>query len=242
MKLLNRFSIDRPSWSMGAAVLSIILAIGMPSHAQQLIATDEEKQIAFQELSRLQKGTLVVVLKSDKKQLDALDDVIQSEKSNRGQKKRAMKQRKKLMEGRKGFQADLVKAFYNLFTFSDFVVVFDHDLTKFKDDVEEGVFLNKKLEYDSSIELKEGDIFFAREGYTDPQEGARVLSYIVYDDENNRLDHPFPSVKISNLGPTMILKGVFENSDYRNADLVVERFDYKLKHRMATLREFLEIK
>lgn len=240
MKLLGTISIDSYLTATGSGILWMIvifLVNVQQADAQQVISTSTDRAIAYNHLSQLQKGTLVMVLKSDNKKRTELQKVIDSKKSSASQRRRAEKQLKNSIRDRNKFHFDLIDGFAQAYTFSDYRWIYDSDLVEFMDG-EKGLLLDNKLNRDENIEIKtDGAVYYAREGYTQSSESARVLSYIVYDSESKQLKFPFPSVKISNIGPAMIFRSLFDKTEYRDGISIVERFDYLLKHRMASLRD-----
>jgi hypothetical protein len=229
--------------AIGASIVFyslIFLVASSKVSAQQWSATDEEKITAYQHLLDLKDGILIIVLKADQKKIIELRKIIDSQTAKPSQKRRAEKHLKKVLRDKRNFHLDLVESFHQIYTFSKFQIIYDHDLSAYMDG-QTGLFLNRTLEYDPLLEVSEEDnVYYAREGYTN-MSGDRVLSYIVYDAEGIELDFPFPSVKLTDVGPAMLYRSIFEKSDYRPASSIVERFDFLLKHRMATLRAAVEL-
>ena len=215
--------------------MAVILINSVPASAQQWSASSEEKLQAYEQLIDLQGGMLVVVLKADRKKMTQLKKILANENTKPNQKKKAEKQLKKSMREKKNFHLDLVKSFQLIYTFSDNRFIYDHDVVHAMDG-QPGLFLNEDLEYDRTLVIsKNQSVYYAREGYSST-DGSRVLSYMVYDDAGAELGYPFPSVKLTDVGPALLYRSIFEGSDYRPASTIVERFDYLLKHRMAILR------
>ncbi len=243
MKLFTTFSMEILFRSTGRPYYAIFVCLFLCCFglkAQQLITEHEDRVAAYQHLTQLRNGTLIVLLKSGAEQVAELEDIISGDKSTASQKKRAEKMLKRLKKEKAQFHSDLISAFNELYTFSEYTFVYDKDLLGFKDGN-----LNVQLGKDLKPANKEivGEPYYMKEEYTNPQDGARILSFIIYDKENNRIKHPFPSVKISDTGPVMMLKLIFDSSSdhYREASDIVERLDYKLKHRLAKLQEDVNI-
>lgn len=191
---------------------------------------------ALTHLQQLQQGTLVFVLKSDAKKREALQTVIDHPNTSSSQRKRAEKQLKTSIRDKHNFHSDLVKALRQTYTFSDYRLIYDNDLTQFMTSFDAGNLLTDELKRDERITLtKTKPVYYAKEEYTDYASSSRVLSYVIYDENNEQTKAPFPTVKVSNLGPAMLIKSIFNKSDYRDGIVIAERLDYMLKHRMATL-------
>jgi|GEM_PF-3159670 len=233
MKLLSHFSPAQPPKCMFWLFLFASMLIADKIQAQQLSTTPEEKKEALGHLNNLKEGKLIIVLKSGAKQLEAYQKVIDNENASNSQKRRATKQRDQLKETKETFHQALTAAFDTIYTFSNYAFVYDYDLSAYLDG-------NKNLLRDASLNVMTAPIqsdfvYFAKEGYTNPQDGARVLAYSLYDVEGNLLKHPVPNVKITHLGPILLFRGLFGLSEYRDADEIVEKLNDRLTKRRADL-------
>lgn len=219
-------------------ILTILFSNTPIATAQQLTSSLEQKRIAYEQLIDLESSTLLVVLKSDQKKIKALTKIINNNSAKPSQKRKAQKQLKKTLRERTDFHDQLIESFHEIYTFSKFRFMYDHDLANFKNG-QTGLFLDRKAQYDQSILIQDkSNIYYAIEGYSS-HEGSRVLSYIVHNSQGKALDFPFPSVKLTSVGPALLYRSIFEKSDYRDANVIVERFDYLLKHRLVKLRTAL---
>ena len=243
MKFYQFFSMNVKRSTMGWCLLFTSLVLGtnlQRGFAQQIITQKENRDQAYHHLQKLEEGVLIVVLKTDYRKKEELQRILDNDSSSKKTKKKAKKRLEKSNQERSVLHEELISAFHQTYTFSAFRCIYDADLGDFKSG-KRGLFINENLEKDPSILLEEKlPFYYAHEEYTKSSDGVRVLSYIIFDEERNRLPPPFPSVKITDLGPAMLLRSVFDKNEYKSGFAIVERLDYLLKHRMATLRQKAE--
>ena len=207
--------------------------------AQQWIASTSDKKEAYQHLKTLQEANLIFVLNTESKKLNELERIQSDPKSTKGAKKRAAKQSKKIAIQRRQFSLELAQALDTIYTFSPYRLIFDYDLKDHLDG-QKHLFLTPDLGYyNDSTHVSSSISYFAREGYMDGSEGARTLSYIVYDNNFDVMRFPFPSVKITDVGPAMLIRSIFEKNEYRPGSSIIKRLDELLHHRLAMLEEDL---
>ncbi len=243
MKIFDAISIDDAKTQTGRLtllIISIFFSINHVTFGQQWISSKASKTETYHHLSRLQTGTLIVVLKSDKKKLDELQNLASSQTASSSQKRKAEKQYKKAKKQRESFHLDLTQAFKDAYTFSDYRFIHDHDLSAFLNG-DKHLFVDHELRYNVTMDQTDSTaLYFAREGYTSDTESSRVLAYVVHDAEGHALASPFPSVKLTDVGPALLFRSLFEGTEYRKGSVIAERFDYLLRHRMAVLKEQIE--
>lgn len=218
-------------------LLTALIFLGMfrQIDAQQLLTSADDKEQALYHLSQLEKGTLIILLKGDKKKREELQRVIQSESSTAAQRKHARKQYDASVENRKNFQLELAQALRSFYSFSDYRLLYDHDLQLLLDHSETN-FLNDSLEVSQSISISDTSAtYLLKEEYQDG-----VLSFVLYDFNSNQIPYPAPTVKLTPAGPALIFRSIFNNSDYRKASNIVERFDHTLHERLEALKLYKE--
>lgn len=212
-------------------IVTCIFALTAVS-AQPLSSNKSDKEEAFAHLEGIKDGTLVFVLRSDRQQLEVYEKLINSPTASASAKKRAEKMRNSTMNERLTVSRDFAAAIYSQYTFSDFRVIYDYDVKAYRAG-KKVQFLDKHCKPDPSIKPPTGARYFAREQYINPQEGARVLGYVILDDDMDVLKYPVPSVKITLFAIAQIFS---KNSmGYRKGTKIIQRLDQLLEKRLNDL-------
>jgi len=143
------------------------------------------RKIAVNAIKELQKGTLIVRLVSFHEKIEHLQKIGKTEK--------AEIERLTIKENH--------LAFYNKFKeqydFSDVVFCYGNDLDKYLDGKDNTIFLNKDLEVDESIKIKEGPVYILASQAKD--------SYYLFDKNFNRIPEPAPhAIQFESVPPKKI--------------------------------------
>lgn len=210
-------------------ILVVCMLTQVTASAQPISSNMDEKTKSMQHLEAIKDGTLIFILRSDHQQLDVYEKLIESPTASPSAKKRAEKLRNTTLVERAMFSTDFAAAIYAHYTFSDFRIMYDYDVRAYRAG-EDVLFLNEACEPDPSIKPPTGTRYFAREQYINPQEGARVLGYVILDDDMQALKYPVPSVKITLFAIAQLF--ATNSMGYRKGAKIVQRLDHMLKKRL----------
>lgn len=230
MNLITRIHHQPCLQPLKLTILLLFIALVIPDLAcgQQMSAKVGEKEAAVQHLMDLKQSTLIFILRTEQQQLDVYEKLIDSPTASLSEKKRAAKIRQCILDERLAFKKDLAKSIYEAYDFTDFRIINDYDVK----DLRAGKsvqFLDDAANPDASIKKPNGPLYFAREQYINPQDGARVLSIVVLDDDMNVLSYPLPSIKLTSFPLPKFISG--KTSDYRSGKKIIEKLNRILASR-----------
>ncbi len=167
---------------------------GNTLHAQvyEIIDYKKRKVIADSLMNELEKGALVIRLRTKHKKLVALNKSLNNKGLSKKQRKRTKKVIQTTIRERDKFNQEIVSAFYDLYDFSEFYVIHDTSSIYLKNGIKKGIFLNKQMEIDSSISISDKAYFILHEGSTN-EKGIILNGLIVTTSEGDLPDRPFPN-------------------------------------------------
>lgn len=149
----------------------------------------EKKEFAFNSIKELKNGALVVRLQTNHRKIAILEATLRDPKLKPAQYKR----HKAILDGtvkrRNEFNETIAKMFADSFRFCPVYLMYDTCSDALAKGVRKGLFLNKQLQPDTSIELPEPNVFlvnYVKSNSDFPFDVLRVRKL------HEKLDDPFP--------------------------------------------------
>jgi|GEM_PF-3494460 len=140
----------------------------------------------------LKENTLVVRLRTGSNKIKALDKQIGLPNTSDKAKQRYQAMKDKTINEIQQENQMLMSAFKTNYTFSKVVFMPDTLSGQLKKGVKSGIFLNDKLEIDSSISFQ-GHFFLTYYGESDYDDNTNVEGLNIFDERFEPLKYPFPS-------------------------------------------------
>lgn len=148
-------------------ILPLLLFV-LSAHTQQksLSVKKQLKYTTYHQINELKEGVLLVRLKTSKNSIEALRKVGKEKKANR------------LEEKQKQTNEAIVAAFQEKYDFSPVHFFFSDDSKHVRSgEWQQITFLNDHLLPDTTVQLKDLDVFTAEFGYLQPQENTYFSNY-----------------------------------------------------------------
>lgn len=143
---------------------------------------EKEKSVDSLILS-MKRGTVVVVLRSRKAEIEYLEKGGKSNDAAEIRKDSELKNKK------------LIQVFKSRYQFADCLFMYSDDLKTLRGNLKAKVFLNDELERDARISLKSKNVFFLNPGNVYKNSNAIYREgYYYYTLDGRKLDNPFPSL------------------------------------------------
>lgn len=213
--------------NLGAICLS--LAVLCPSLS---IAQNEQWDMtASDHIEAMQSGSLIVLLKSEHKKIEALQSIANDTRQSNRQRKKAKKLIEKTIQSRDHFHRQLIQGMHRYFTIAPTYFISDYQLDAFRSG-DPHILLDSTLQTlgVTAQELK-SPFYFAREGFTSGSQGAQTHVYAIYDAAMNPI-HSLPAVKITRIGFDAWLKLLVGKSTYRDGNKIAESWNSMLLKRL----------
>ncbi len=206
---------------------------GWEERRMSQLAKQEALDSARANIALLKQNTLVVRLKTGSKKIGILEELLKKPNLEEAYRRRYQRMLDKTTAKIEIENEHLRNAFLEHYIFSKVMFMPDTSATALKSGVRKGIFLNEKLELDSSITL-EGSYFVAYHESSDSgskrhtaMEGLRIV-----DKNYQALKYPFPA----SIGrPTwgwvlgMGLDGYSSRDHKRHFDYLVKLFNKKME-------------
>lgn len=135
---------------------------------------NKRKNASVKQIKQLQKGTLIVRLKTLEKKIQALKDIGEVEMAE------------KIYKVQQDENLKLVQAFRNEFDFCEVRFTFSNNSQNILDGSFDNIFLNDKLEADSSIRIDVADEFFIADFGTKSKDTVKYYSHTSYNYVENK--------------------------------------------------------
>lgn len=216
---------------------SFLLALLMCYSTTNLSAQTDEmrpKTEAKTAIQDLKKGVLIVRLPSHAKKIAAMEDLMKNKKVSKSNKENLKKQITLTKKETQLRNLAIVKGFKTAYDFSDVLFIYDHNTKAIQEGQATGVFLDKRLKVDESLDLNNRSYLFARFGKTDVNTTTGVEGIIITDKNLVDLGKPFPAY-VREGGFRFLVDKAFDkkNADKRNMPRMVEKLNKNLKRYAA---------
>lgn len=143
----------------------------------------------------LKEGVLLVRLPTQSRTINALNKVIASDETRKSKKRRLQKRVDHIVKKRDIENNSLVKAIYEKYKFSDFLIIYDTSMHQLKAGVQKGLFLdeNRALNPDLSLDNRKYIIMHIGKGHY-AQSANRKEGLYFKDSEAGYIIAPFPQL------------------------------------------------
>lgn len=160
-----------------------------------------ELKRALDQAEKLAEGVLVVRLTSNSRKIKALENLVRSHPDAKRHSKLLKKTKEKTLE----LQEKTVAAYLSYYNFSEVYFIMDFDIKKLLKGTKKGVFTNRLLQKDTTIDITGRDFFFSYVG--NPSAGTNTRSLLITDSRNQLVTKPFPfSVLFANALDKILVK------------------------------------
>lgn len=183
----------------------------------QLITKKENLIIAEKAIKDLKGGTLVFRMKSKNNKITKLQELIDSPDISASTRNTLIQELDYTIYERDYFNTALTYAFEKYYNFSNIYFMYDTASILLKDGQRSGIFLNKDLQADPTIEIPEGEFFVIKVGNTDSSSTTGIEALVVMDRNLTDLKSPFPYyVRINSIG--RLFRRIFNHNNLVRKD------------------------
>ena len=169
-------------------ILFISLAFIAPLIAQQ----DNKIERSISTIKKIKDGVLVIRLASKNNKVKELNRLIASPDISAKTKQNLEKNLHETVSEIKGFNTKVYYGFTEVYNFSEVLFMYDTATISLKKGIQQGYFLDKNLNVDPSISLKNRSFALLRYGSTNPDQTSGLEAFVVMDDQFKDLTKPFP--------------------------------------------------
>lgn len=197
--------------------------------AQDLPAKDR-KVIAVQAIKELKDGTMILRLKSKNNKITKLNELLAAPTLNDVNRLKITEELEETIAERDNYNQTLIDAFDKYYSFSKLYLMYDTASISLKNGVRSGIFLDKSLNPDPTIEIPEGPFYLVRTGTTDSSSTTGVAAIVIMDRHLKDMLRPFPYyVRTNDLG--RIFTRIFNHNKLvkRDASKVVQKLEKNLR-------------
>lgn len=177
----------------------------------------------------LHEGTLIVKLPTRTTKINAMQKILDEPGIDKKQRARLEKLIAINREEAATFNRNMVLAFDSTFSFSKVRFTYDYHYDKLKNGQFDGIFLDKKLQEDASINPGNKPYFVLRFGNSKPTGSSGIEAMVLMNDRMEDLKDPFPHYQ--RLNDLAVFIGSIlpaPEQDKRDAIRLVEKLDKKL--------------
>ena len=151
-------------------------------------------------IANLKEGVLLIRLSSERRKLEELDRRIANDKLDTKSRERLKRLKKEVIEDRDKTNQEFVKAFASKYDFSEVFFFYDTASVSLKRGVQEGVFLDEKMNLVPSMSLGGRPFLVLRSGSL-KENTSGLEALVVMDEKFEDLARPFPYyVKMRGIG------------------------------------------
>ncbi len=207
--------------------LLILVMLSFFAQAQNVEQLSDETALGH--LRALEKGCVVVVLRTSYKRIANIDDALNNKDLSKKRKRYLTKDKSKTIEEDGNYNEALSSAFQTNYTYSNFAFTTDQNLDNWLNGSDSTLHIvNAQLEELNDHPCTQNENrYIIRDGYT--QGDMKFYALIFYDANYNALARPFPYyINLSNAGPISLVNGFFGKTDYRNFPQMIDRMEEKL--------------
>lgn len=205
-------------------------------HADDIVDKPRNERIIRADscINILKTGVPLVRLPSRFKTIAYLEKVIASKNSSKAKKQRLKKQLNQIIEERDDLNQRLLNAFYQKYTFSDFLVLYDSSSYQLNAGVQKGYFLDEFMKIDPELSLDNRAYLLVHVGRGHYAQVGTVTDGLYFKDAQAQyIVPPFPDFS-SRIVFVKLLKSILRIDREKipldvKLDQVVERGNQNLK-------------
>lgn len=195
----------------------------------QTKSKSEQRTIARQAIKDLKGGTLIIRLNSKRKKIEKLEELLGGADLEEKFRKRLSNELKKTIEERNHYNLSLSNAFDQYYSFSNIYYMYDSASISLRNGQRKGIFLDKKLEEDSDIEIPEGPFFVIKVGSTDLASTTGIQALVMMTAQLEDLARPFPYyVRLNSISRLFTRIFNHKNLVKKDAKEIVQRLNQNL--------------
>ena len=162
----------------------------MPKENEKI---DYSKDYARKHIQQLKEGTIIVRLRSYRKKLSRLEELIESGELGSIQQDRLKTVYDNTIADKEKSNRAMIYAFKNFYNFSDYRFLYDSSFNQIDSiDYSSIVFLNEHIEEDPSIKLEKYPVYIFGHGRAEPSTSTGIESWVLYDNFGDPIKHPVP--------------------------------------------------
>ncbi|MFK7950063.1 MAG: hypothetical protein AB8G11_20905 [Saprospiraceae bacterium] len=207
----NRFELDRTSRRFGAVIS------------------------AYQ----LRENGLVVLLRTSSNRLEKLRILSRDKQLSEVQQQNYKFKISQIEQENKIINESLINSFAEFYSFSHIYFMYDSSLTRLKNGIQKGIFVNKKGEIDKSIELNTKDYYIC--SYTLASTSKETEGLVIHNSKMERVKEPFPGVAVSGTSGLNMLFQLFTD-DKKYLEKKIGKDTRKLQENLTIFTERAEIR
>lgn len=175
------------------SVIFLLLPMAPAAAQDAPLPRGERIEIAHESIEKLNGGVLIVRLPFYQTKIEGMKGILSSSGPDSPNRKRIEKQLEETLADRKEFNRNMIRAFREVYDFSEVFFMPDTATASLKAGQARGFFLNDSLEIDAGIQLEgPAPYFVLRFGSTSDMTTDGVEAMVIMNDRFEDLSKPFP--------------------------------------------------
>ena len=176
-----------------AFVFFLSLCLELPAQIAESTNFKERRSEACQCLQAMNEGGVAIVrLTSNSRKIEQLESMKRSKKVSKKKKKKYAQQIKEIKAETRAENELVMEAFTTKYDFSEVLFMYDYSFHELSAGKQNGYFLNRALEMDSTIDLADRYYRVIRYGFPNGSGQKRTKGLVVTDENNVDMLPPFP--------------------------------------------------